>query len=732
MTISIWRYSHLTLAVFSFLLLTLAAVTGIILAFEPVAGRLAPYRSAEFNQITLDQTLPRLREVYPGITELTVDANGFVQVKGTDREGEDLLAYVDPLSGKILGKPVPQREFFQWVTGLHRSLFLHETGRILIGVTAFLLLLITVSGTMLVIQRQRGVKRFFKRISRDSFAQYYHVVLSRWSLIPILIISLSGTYLSLARFELLDVKKTSADVDFDAIKSEPLRKATDFETFRNTSLSEVESVEFPFSEDVEDYYVLKLKSAEIAVNQVTGEVLAASKYPAALNLANLSLDLHTGRSNVVWAIVLAVAAGNILFFIYSGFAITWRRLSNRTRNTYKAEESKYIILVGSENGSTFGFAKAIHAQLLKAAEKSYLTELNNYAVFPKAEHLIILTATYGLGDPPTNANKFTALLEKYPQPNKVNYTVLGFGSQAYPDFCKFGFELNRLLSLQDWAVALTDIHTVNDKAPEEFSLWAEAWSQQSGIPLTVLPELYSVKANRLENLTVVENATSGVMPGASFTVSLQARKRLRVTSGDLLAIYPENDHRERLYSIGFIEKQIRLNIKWHEHGIGSSFLQRLKTGEKIRAKIIINEHFHFPKTAKQVVMISNGTGIAPFLGMISQNAKLIPCHLYCGFRERLAYERYESFLEENRNSKKLVQLSAAFSREGEKQYVSDLIQRDADLIADVLANAGVVMICGSLAMQKDVFLLLESICQAKTGKGLSHFQSHDQILTDCY
>jgi sulfite reductase (NADPH) flavoprotein alpha-component len=732
MTISIWRYSHLALAVSSFLLLTVAAVTGIILSFEPVAAKFQPYRADGFNEITLDQTLPLLRKTYPDISEITVNRQGFVQLKGSDEKGNELLAYVDPRTGKILGTPVKQSEFFQWVTALHRSLFLHEAGRFFVGLTSFLLLLITVSGTMLLIQRQRGVKRFFTRIAKDSFAQYYHVVLSRWSLLPIFIIALSGTYLSLVRFELLNVRKESPKIDFDSIRAEPIQNSTDFEVFKRIHLSEVESVEFPFSTEVEDYYTLKLKTGEIVVNQLTGDILGETRYPRAVSLTHLSLDLHTGRASSILAIILGVASANILFFIYSGFAITLKRRKNRPRNKYKAAESNFIILVGSENGSTFGFAHAIHGQLLKAGKKAYLTELNNYTVFPQAEHLIVVTATYGLGDAPVNAAKFAALLDKHQQPQAVQYSVLGFGSHVYPDFCQFAFEVHRLLALQEWATPITDVHTVNDRSPEEFSLWAEAWSQQSRIPVTVMPELYSAKTNRLETLTVVKGAGEVTLPGDSFAVSLQPRKRLRVTSGDLLAIYPENDHRERLYSIGVIDREIRLNIKLHDGGLGSGFLHRLRPDEKITARIINNEHFHFPKAVAEVVMISNGTGIAPFLGMISQNTKDTRCHLYCGFRERSSYVRYQPFLEQHQSLGKVVSLCVAFSRENEKQYVSDLVKRDADLITEVLMKRGVVMICGSLAMQKDVMALLETICHLKTGNSISHFQSHNQILTDCY
>ena len=730
MTISVWRYSHLALAISSFLLLTLASVTGVILAFQPVTEKMQPYRAADLDKVTLAQSLPVLRKTYPGISELTVDAHQFIQIKGSDADGKALLAYVDPTNGKILGTPKPADEFFQWVTALHRSLFIHETGRFFIGLTAFLLLLITISGTALIIQRQRGVKRFFTKIARDNFAQFYHVVLGRWSLVPIFIIALSGTYLSLARFGLVDINKASTDVDFDNIKSGPVRNAADFGIFKQTKLSEVESIEFPFSEDVEDYYTIKLKTGELALNQITGEVLSEVKYPKAVMLTNLSLDLHTGRTNIIWAVILAVASANILFFIYSGFAITWQRLRNRTKNKYKAEESKFIILVGSENGNTFSFAQAIHQQLLKKGEKSHIAQLNDYRVFPNAEHLIVMTATYGLGDAPTNATKFVDLLKKHPQVKPLSYSVVGFGSDAYADFCKYAFEVDQLLVAQPWATALIDIHTVNDRSPEEFGLWAEAWSQQADVQLTTL-QLNNTNNNRLETFTVAAN-TATTRADGTFTISLKGRKRLKVTSGDLLAIYPAKDHRERLYSIGVVDGKIHLSVRLQPNGLGSGFLHALIPGEKIHARVVTNHHFHFPAQAREVMMIANGTGIAPFLGMINQNNNHVLCYLYCGFRERLSYTAYQELILGGKATGKLRRHTIAFSREGKKQYVSDLIKNDAEFVADVLERGGVLMICGSLAMQKDVFELLDVICNEKTGKTLSYYRSRDQIRTDCY
>ncbi|GAB3987822.1 hypothetical protein GCM10028807_09200 [Spirosoma daeguense] len=712
--------------------MALASVTGIILAFEPVLQKTQPYRVDGFGNITLAQTLPVLKKSFSEISDLSVDVHGFVQLKGSDADGKSLNAYIDPRTGKVLGEPTKQSEFFQWVTALHRSLFLHEAGRFFIGLTAFLLLLISVSGTALIIQRQRGLKRFFTRIIRDNFAQYYHVVLGRLSLIPIFVIALSGTYLSLARFELIgSTKIESSDVDLDKIQSKPERELADIPIFQRIKLADVQSIEFPFSDDVEDYYTLKLTDRELTVNQLTGDVLTETPYPTTVLLTNLSLNLHTGRTNAIWAIILAIASGNILFFIYSGFAITLQRRANRFKNKFKADESRFVILVGSENGTTFRFARLVQEQLLKQGEKVFLAELNQYATFPKAEHLIILTATYGLGDAPTNSNRFTTLLTKYPQAQPIRYSVVGFGSRAYPDFCQFAFEVNTLLSQQPWATSLVDIHTVNDRSPADFSLWLEAWSQQTNLPMTVSVDDLKLPTPQLETLTITTN-TRTTRPDGTFLVRMRAGRTRSVTSGDLLAIYPANDHRERLYSIGVVDKEVQLSVRLHQNGLGSSFLHELSEGQHIRARIVSNAHFHFPKQASSVVMIANGTGIAPFLGMISQNKSKIPCHLYCGFRNATSFQVYRDLLETSHSANKLTNLHVAFSREGERQYVSDLLRRDADFIANVLLTKGVVMLCGSLAMQKDVLTLLDDLCQHKLGKPLSYFQAHNQVLTDCY
>ena len=727
MTLSFWRYTHLALAVFSSLFLFLAATTGTILAVDAVQEKIPAHRVENFEDITLAKSLPALRKTYSEITEISIDHNQFVTLQAIDNEGNDVNAYINPLTGKTLGTPQKKSEFIQWITSLHRSLFLHETGRLFIGINAFLLFLIAISGLVLVLKRQKGIRNFFSKIIKEYFAQYYHVLLGRLALIPILIIALSGTYLSMERFHLFENKEKTEN---KTEKPEANTKKT-FD-LKNTTLAEVTKIEFPFSDDPEDFYTFELKDRKIEVNQFTNEIISEELFPTTQLISELSLDLHTGRANSLWAIVLGLASLNILFFIYSGFAMTLKRRASRIKNKFNAGESKYILLVGSENGSSLRFANAILKQLIAYGEKAFVAQLNEYTTYPKAEHLLIFSSTYGLGDAPSNANKFVSLLDKHQQPQQINYSVIGFGSKSYPDFCGFANQIDSQLATQDWATPLINLQTVNDKSADEFVNWVKLWSAQTGIPLSATPSVYNHVPKGLEKLMVLEK-TPLAEADQTFLLTLRAGLRSKFTSGDLLAIYPDNDNKERLYSIANNNGNIQLAVKLQPHGLGSGFLYNLQAGNTIKARIVNNHAFHFPKKAKKVALISNGTGIAPFLGMIAQNKKKTEIHLYSGFRQKTEITAYyQKFASEMKQKQQLNEFHLAYSREENHHYVMDLIQIDADFFADLLQNDGVIMICGALAMQQDVERVLDTICNAKNKNSVVYYKDKGQILTDCY
>jgi len=733
MTLSIWRYSHLSLAILSFIFLLMASITGVILSFDAVDEKLNPYKVDGFDQLTLAEILPELQAQYPEILELSVDHNQYVTLEGFDEDGNDFKQYIDPKNGKFLGEPIKKSPFIEWTTSLHRSLFLHETGRFIVGVMSFLLFMIAISGTILIVKRQQRIRHFFAKINKDFFAQYFHVVAGRLLLIPIIVISLTGTYLFLLRFEVIP----NPTVEMSEVQSSSEENSTklstnDFQIFQSIKLAEVEKIEFPFDpDDPNEFYKIKLDNREVTVNQINGKIESESFYPKAQVLEKLSLDLHTGRTNAIWAIILGFASLNILFFIYSGFVITFKRTRTKIgKNKFTAKEAEIVLLVGSENGSTLSFARKIHEQFLANGHQAFIAQMNQYELFSNAKYLLVFTSTYGLGDAPTNAKKFQDLLNQFPQKQTINYSVVGFGSRAYEDFCGFALKVDQWLAEKNWTNRLTDLKLVNDKSPEDFTVWVNQFKEKTDIPLATTPAMYVEKAPKLKKIKVLD-VTETKPNDETFKIVFDTKQKFK--SGDLLAIYPENDHRERLYSIGKVNNKLQLIVKLHEFGLGSQFLNNLRIDFEIKTRIIKNKAFHFPKKSKQVILIANGTGIAPFLGMIDENSAQKEICLYAGFRyENETTISYQKFANDQIKANKLKTYNVAYSRENKKQYVMDLVKNDAVFIADFLQNKGVIMVCGALAMQHDIEKVLEEICQEYLKKSFSEFKNNDQFLTDCY
>ena len=725
MTQSIWRFAHLALAVSISVFLFIVASTGIILAGASITEKV-PYAHAEsFQHLSLSEMLPKISTHFLEVNEVKVSPKYWVTVKGLNENGDETEVFVHPKTGEIVGAPEKESQFIQDVTTLHRSLFLHETGRFIMGVNAFLLILITVTGIILVVKRQKGILRFFTKIQKENWATYYHVRWSRYFLFPILIIAITATFLSLIRFKAFGADTIPTNqIDFVASKATLDMDA--FPSFKKIHLSEVQKIEFPFTDDIEECFTVKLHDRELKINQFDGRVLSEVKYPKTVLLETLSLDLHTGRTSIVWALVLGISSLVILFFMYSGFAITLKRKKVKIHNPFTPSEGEILILVGSENGSTFEFAQAVHQQLLNLGEKSFLMVMNRFQDFPKVHTMLVFTSTYGLGDAPSNANHFEALIQKYPFSHPVKTTVIGFGSQNYPDFCGYAVKVQAILERESWSHKMIDLHTINDKSITEFLRWVTQWNISTGIPLSTSMAQYRSTSSKRQEFKVIDKKIV-VGEQTTFRITLQPLNKLEFQSGDLFTIFPKNDTTERLYSIGKVSGNVQLVVKLHEKGVGSSYLYQLEIGSVIKAKVLKNNIFHLPN--KPVLGIANGTGIAPFLGMLHEKSAQME-GLYVGFRHRTALvDDFEKQAKVAISNQKLKSLNIAFSREGERLYVTDLILRDIEKIKVFLANGGVMMICGSLAMLQDVETLLIAHCGATTWQ---NYKDKGQFLSDCY
>ncbi len=732
MILSIWRYSHLTIAIILAVFLLVASITGTILAIEPLSKSLANYTIPSLEKHSLAKTIIALEKEYKEVSYISVDEYKNVSASVLTNTGSNKTFYINPKTGKPVGKPKKRLWIFKSATSLHRSLFLKTTGRFIMGVVSFLLLLTSITGFFLLYKRQGNLKRMFSKISKVPFASFYHTVFSRVFFIPVVIISLSAIFLSFDKFNLLSTKKVRQEIKNNKDLINVSRSVKDFPIFKNTIINDVKKLDFPFTKDEEDVFYLKLKNKEYLINQFSGAIISEWKKPLTAKLLNLSLLLHTGIGTSFWAFILLTTSIALLFFIYSGFSISIRRIKNKKKTTaiFDADECEYIILVGSETGSTFNFAITFYNELIALGKKAFLTNLNQYKTYNNLKHLLIFTSTYGEGEAPGNASKFESKFRKTKVNTPVKFSVIGFGSLAYRQYCKYALDINKLLLSNPYFTEVISPYKVNNQSFEDFKAWTIKWGQAIGIEVNI-NQLEKQKNTSEEIFTVVKKSNLNV--DNTFLLRLSTNSKSYFKSGDLLAITPYLENTKRFYSIAKYQNDILLSIKKHEFGICSNYLNSLPINTEFKGSFLHNNNFNFPERASEIIMIANGTGIIPFIGLLHENNNRKKTHLFWGGRTQESLEIYLSYIQECISNKKLSNFEVAFSKvQMEKIYVQDLLAKHLELITRCLSNKGVVMVCGSLAMQKEVLFFIDKVCLEVLNTPMSQFQKNKQIKVDCY
>ncbi|WP_407533453.1 diflavin oxidoreductase [Elizabethkingia anophelis] len=216
----------------------------------------------------------------------------------------------------------------------------------------------------------------------------------------------------------------------------------------------------------------------------------------------------------------------------------------------------------------------------------------------------------------------------------------------------------------------------------------------------------------------------------------------RLSLLDLLRIYPVKNAEEfediikvltvqapRLYSVSSSpeahgDSEIHITVAKSEffindkkqNGLCSGFLSEFEEDGTVEFYIQEAKHFKLPETAKDVIMIGPGTGIAPFRSFLwERDATGAEGRnwLFFGDRNFVSDFLYQSEFQDFLKTGALTNLDLAFSRDtAEKVYVQHRLQQKSSEVFQWLEGGASVYVCGAKEpMSKDVEETLLHIIQ---------------------
>ena len=205
-------------------------------------------------------------------------------------------------------------------------------------------------------------------------------------------------------------------------------------------------------------------------------------------------------------------------------------------------------------GSQTGTAESLSKKFAKLASKSGvdrtvhdLAQLDTSSL-AEMEHLVVITSTYGDGEPPDNAQAFYDFIhgEDAPQLGKLKYSVLGLGDSSYPDFCQCAIDIDaKLASLG--ATSMVPRVDMDVDYDDDYATWtndilaifgAAAAASEDDDEETGYTKKNPFEAEILESYNL--NAEESQRVTTHVEISLKD-SGISYEAGDALGVYPVND-----------------------------------------------------------------------------------------------------------------------------------------------------------------------------------------------
>lgn len=720
-------------------LVTLLALSGAALSVFPALERIAAPQSE--TGLSVATLAARVQAAYPGVEQIRRAPSGQITAYWFDA-GTPGAAMIDPATGQGVASADPNG-IARWLTNLHRSLFLDDAGRIAMAVGAGAMLILSLSGVALVTRRVGGWRQWFTRL-RGPFAGRLHVEVARLAVPGLALSAFTALWMTASTFDLLPDAAISPAFP-TAVSGETGLPLSEFALLRATPLTELRSLNFPTQGDATDVFTLNTDLGMGYIDQGTGVALAWSELSGWAQVSEVIYTLHTGQGAAALGLILGLSALGVPVMGASGALVWWagRRSRPRIRSNRPAGAAQTILLIGSEGGSTWGFAATLHAALTKAGQAVHVAPMSSFAPdrYSRAERIIILAATYGDGAAPASANGFLDRLAALDPPPAAPLAVLGFGDSGFPAYCAYAQSVSDAAAAKGWP-ALMPLYTVDRQSPQSFARWGRALGQEMGLPLELAHHVVHPKA---QTLTLLSRRDYGAEVQAPTAILRFALPRLslwqrligagfaRFLAGDLLAVMPQGSNVPRLYSLasssrdGFVEIVVRKQAG----GLCSGQLMALAKGDTVTAFLRPNPGFHPDRGRAPLILIGAGTGVGPLAGIIRANAPQRPIYLFFGMRHPDSDFLYGREMPVWKAEGRLTRLVTAVSRGPQSSYVQDALRSDAVEVIRLIRNGARVMVCGGRDMAAGVADAFADIL-APTGLTPALLKAEGRYVEDTY
>ena len=727
----ILRKLHLWFGLPASIVMLILALSGTVLSVQPALEQWQAFGST--NKLSTAELVSRIMEQQPGVELIRRSANGVIRAEMfTDGQAETLL--VNAQTGTITGTE-QQSAFMEALVEFHRNLFLSDNGRWITGMTAATLLLLSLTGLVMAVRRQSGWRGLLNKPMGGNDHGSRHFRFSRLAIAGLFISALTGIWLSLDGLGLLpEAPVATYPTEVSGLTGVDLSQSL---TLQQLPLTDFRELRMPYVDDSSDSYYLLTNSGEGYIDQGTGALLSWQDATVLQQIGYLALKLHTGEGLWWLGLILGLSSLAVPVLAWTGVNVSLRRHRAGTgkRANHAIDEADMIILVGSESGTTQGFARTLHTELERLGYRVCTTMMNRYRFNHRPQALFILTSTYGNGEAPASADQFLANLaaaDAWP----VTTAVVGFGDRQYPGFCAFAEQVSRVLNERGWP-QLLPLYRINRQSVQAFAQWGRELGKVLNQPVVLAHQLSIAK---MHGLTLIERRTFGADPQTQTAVLRFAVAKGRFwqrqpdfVAGDLIGIYPPGSNTVRHYSLasshrdGFVE----ICVRRHPHGRCSSWLHELRPGDQLEVFFQMQPQFHAKVGSRPLLMIGAGTGIGPLAGFIRANEDRRPMHLYFGARHPNADFLYQQELEQWQRNGRLTNLTTAFSQGDSAAYVQDRLLQDAIHIRRLIDKGADILVCGGRGMAEGVQHVLADIL-APMGLNLVTLKQEGRYAEDVY